>query len=334
VAVTYCALRDQMIDLALPGRGMTPLELAELVDEDEEHAELSWLATRGLWGDLRGRLTDQDAEVAERLAASVSARLTKAQPETARLLAAVSRASLRVPYSTEVPNVWWTARVRRPRLRTIVGRLRRVGRVRPAAATSVVLLVLVLALAFGGCSSGNSGRAEPAIPFPARLAPAEIAGMQAHEETKAAQVYVKGARDKDVIVNDGKVVSFNKNGLAQAALQVAQLKRGYVSSDAEVARAITKSVGKVKKLPPQVGHGVYALVDGTQRIYVWFPTVKSMALLVVRTQVTQGAAEALARALIDYGDGREVNETALLAAFAATPAPETTTTTPGTGPTP
>ena len=58
MAVAYCELRDRMIDLALPGRGTTPLELVELVEEDEEHAELAWLVTRGLWGDLRSGLTD------------------------------------------------------------------------------------------------------------------------------------------------------------------------------------------------------------------------------------------------------------------------------------
>jgi hypothetical protein len=40
-----------------------------------------------------------------------------------------------------------------------------------------------------------------------------------------------------------------------------------------------------------------------------------MALLVLRTQIPEGAAESLARALIDYGDGRRINEAALSAAF-------------------
>ena len=67
--------------------------------------------------------------------------------ETARLLAAVSRASLRQPYSLEVPNVWVQLRLPRPRL-SLRGL---VHRVRPGLATSLVLVLGVLTL--GGCSS-------------------------------------------------------------------------------------------------------------------------------------------------------------------------------------
>lgn len=316
IAVAYCELRDQMIDLALPGRGMTPLELVELVDEDEEHAELAWLVTRALWGDLRSGLSQDDAHNAQQLAASVSARLTKAQPETARLLAAVSRASLRAPHSREVPNVWWQIRLRQrlPRLQ-----LPTLSRLRPGSATTLVIL---LALTLGGCSSGSPAKAEPAVPFPTRLAPTAVAGLQANEEPKAADAYLKGAKDRNVIVSEGKVISFSRGGLVQAALQVAQLKRGFVSDDPEVVQAITRSVGKVKRLRAQSNHQLFALTDGSQRIYLWFPTVKSMALLVVRTQINEGAAEALARGLIDYGDGGDLNETALTAALASVPSPE------------
>jgi hypothetical protein len=321
IAVAYCGLRDQMIDLALPGRGTTPLELVELVDEDEEHAELAWLVTRALWGDLRVGLSVDDAATAEQLAASVSARLTKAQPETARLLAAVSRASLRAPHSREVPNAWWQIRLRE-RIRLPRLRLTALRRLRPGAATSLVTLLAVFVL--GGCSSGEPAKAEPAVPFPTRLAPTAVAGLQVNEEAKAADAYLKGAKDRNVIVSQGKVVSFSRQGLVQAALQVAQLKRGYVSNDKEVVAAITRSVGKVKQLRAQHDHQLFALTDGSQRIYLWFPTVKSMALLVVRAQINEGAAEALARGLIDYGDGGELNETALNAAFATLPTPEPT----------
>jgi hypothetical protein len=311
VAVAYCELRDRMIDLALPGRGSTPLELAELVDEDEEHAELAWLVTRGLWGDLRSSLTEEDGARAVELAESVSTRLSKAQPETARLLAAVSRASLRAPHSQEVPNVWW--QLRRPSLRTP----RRL--LAPRLGSSSLVLVLLMALV--SCSSGSKTKAEPSVPFPTRLAPTIAAGMETRQEAKAADAYLTGMKDKNVIVSEGKVVSFNKNGLVQAALQVAQLKRGYVSTDDDVADAISRSVGKMRKLKPQDGHALSVLVDGSQRIYLWFPTAKSMALLVVRAQISEGAAEALARGLISYGEGKELNESALSAAFAAAPTP-------------
>jgi hypothetical protein len=183
----------------------------------------------------------------------------------------------------------------------------------------------VAALVLTGCSAESTRKVDPNVPFPTRLAPTSVAGLDVHEESKAADAYLKGARDSNVIVSEGKVVSFNKGGLVQAALQVAQLKRGFVSADKEIVQAITRSLGRPKPLRAQNDHEVYGVVDGTQRMYLWFPTVKSMALLVVRTEITQGAAEALARALIDYGDGRPISETALAAAFATTATTTSTT---------
>jgi hypothetical protein len=187
------------------------------------------------------------------------------------------------------------------------------------------MVVLLAVLTLGGCSSDDANRAEPQVPLPTRLAPTQVAGLVVREESKAAEAYLQGAKDRDVIVSDGTVVSFNRQGLVQAALQVAQLKQGYVSDDPDVVSAITRSVGNVTKLKPQGDLALYSLVDGSQRIYLWFPTVKSMALLVVRTAIPQGAAEALARGLVDYGQGGELNQRALEAAFAATePAPSPT----------
>jgi hypothetical protein len=308
-----------MVDLSLPGGGMTPLELVELVDEDEEHAELAWLVTRGLWGDLRGRLTDEDAESGRQLAASVRDRLTKAQPETARLLARLSRASLREPWSRDVPNVWYELRVRgrlpRLSLRRVVHPIRSLlRRLRPAAATSLVAVIAALLMV--GCGSGQTAAVDASeVPFPTRLAPDEIAGMVVREEDTAQDAYSEGAIDENVIVDEGKVLSFSRKGLIQAALQVAQLKRGYVTSDDEVARAIADSLGEMDELRAQGDRELRVLRDGSQRVYLWFPTDKAMALLVLRTQIPEGAAESLARALIDYGDGRRINEAALSAAF-------------------
>jgi hypothetical protein len=197
-------------------------------------------------------------------------------------------------------------------------------RTQPAAATSLVALLAVLTL--GGCSSHSEAKAEPSVPFPTLLAPSAVAGLQVHEEPKAADAYLQGAKDRNVIVTSGKVLSFSRNGLVQAALQVAQLKPGYLSNDPEVVQAITRSVGNVEHLKPQGPHELYALADGSQRIYVWFPTVKSMALLVVRGQINAGAAEALARGLVDYGDGKPLNDAALTAAFTTV-----TADTPDTG---
>lgn len=313
IAVAYAELRDTMIDLGLPGRYATPLELVELVADDEEHEELSWLVTRGLWGDLRGSLDVSDADTAERLASSVRSRLIKVQPETARLLAAVSRASLRGPFSREVPNVWRSWQLR-DLLRALRPTVRRAARM-PAPA-GAGLLVLMLMAVLTGCGA-PAGTRVAAAPFPSLLAPSSIAGLTVQDEQKATEAYLKGAKDKSVIVSYGRVVSMSKNGLVQAALQVAQLKSGYTTSNPDVVHAITKSVGLVKPLKPADGHQLWNVDDGTQRIYLWFPTSSAMALLVVRSQIPAGAAEALARSLISYGDGHSFDAAALNAAFAS-----------------
>jgi hypothetical protein len=160
-------------------------------------------------------------------------------------------------------------------------------------------------------------------PLPTGLAPPVVAGLTTHDEDKASQAYVAAARDRNVIVTGGKVVSFSRDGLIQAALQVGQLKPGYVATDRRLVKAIRAtfaSGGAVVRLRPQGGHALLASTQGSQRLYLWFPTPQAMALLVVRAQITQGAAEALARGLIDYGDGRPINERALAAAFAASTA--------------
>ena len=320
VAVAYCGLRDLVIDLGLPGRGTTPLELVELVAEDEEHAELAWLVTRGLWGDLRDTLTDEDAAAAVALARSVGSRIAKAQPETARLLATVSRASLRSPYSIEVPNAWWQLRLRVPRPSLSWQALRKL---RPGLGTAALMLLLVVGL--GGCAGPGAKAATTApVPFPTLLAPTEIAGLTTHLETKAVAALDQGAaKDRNIIVADGKVLSFSRNGLIQAALQVSQLKPGYVTTDRQVVSAVTASLaqngGTVQTLKPQDGRTLYGSLQGSRRIYLWFPTSQSMAFLVLRAQITQGAAEAMARALIDYGVGKPIDETALTAAFANIP---------------
>ena len=103
--------------------------------DDEEHAELAWLVTRALWGDLARDLRDDDAEAGELLAASLRRRLFGAQSAGTRLTAATSRSSLRQPYDRGLPNPWPRKRLRRPSLRRLTQRalapVRRT-RVRPA----------------------------------------------------------------------------------------------------------------------------------------------------------------------------------------------------------
>ncbi len=79
IAVAYSSVRDLAIDLDIGRRSATPLEFLDATVDDEEHAELAWLVTRGLWGDLSRDLRDDDAAAAELLAASLRRRLGGAQ---------------------------------------------------------------------------------------------------------------------------------------------------------------------------------------------------------------------------------------------------------------
>jgi hypothetical protein len=114
IAVEYVELRDLASDLNVGDIWSTPLEYLYEVKVDEEHTELAWLVARALYGDLAGTLGDDDVEAAGSMSASLRRRLLRAQPVQSQLLALISRASLRQPYSTEVPNV---AQLRLPRLR-------------------------------------------------------------------------------------------------------------------------------------------------------------------------------------------------------------------------
>ena len=122
--------------------------------------------------------------------------------------------------------------------------------------------------------------------------------------------------------------------MVRAAREVAQVKATYASNDPAVVTAISKSIGDVHRLTSEGDHQLFVADDGSQRIYLWFPTRSAMALLVVRSQIPLGAAELLARNLIRYGDGGEIESAALTAAFATSPAATQSAATSTNAPTP
>jgi hypothetical protein len=140
IAVEYAELRDTATDLNVGDLVSTPLEYLFQVAHDDEHAELAWLTTRALYGDLTDTVSAEDVVLAEEMSRSVRRRLMRAQPFQSQFLAAVSRASLRTPYEPMMPNVrvlrlprpvaalrrWMTRRLRALRLATAsLPRLRR-----------------------------------------------------------------------------------------------------------------------------------------------------------------------------------------------------------------
>jgi hypothetical protein len=105
VAVEYAEFRDAAHDLNVGHPLDTPLEYLKRVVDDDEHAELAWLVSRTLYGDMSRNVSDEDAHAAEELSTSLRRRISRGQPFQARVLAALSKASLRSPYTDEVPNV-------------------------------------------------------------------------------------------------------------------------------------------------------------------------------------------------------------------------------------
>ncbi|MHB8718495.1 MAG: DUF3488 and transglutaminase-like domain-containing protein [Candidatus Dormibacteria bacterium] len=106
IATAYAELRDLAADLRTGASSDTPLEFVERFVPDAEHAELAWLVTRALWGDLRRDLQATDATTAWELSDSVTRRLLRAQNAVTRILSHSSRASLRAPFEPRIPNLW------------------------------------------------------------------------------------------------------------------------------------------------------------------------------------------------------------------------------------
>jgi hypothetical protein len=119
IAVEYAEMRDTATDLNVGDLVSTPLEYLFQVAHDDEHAELAWLTTRALYGDLRDVLTEQHVIAAEEMSRSVRRRLMRAQPLQSQFLAMVSRASLRTPYEPAMPTV---RVLRLPRPGTVLAR--------------------------------------------------------------------------------------------------------------------------------------------------------------------------------------------------------------------
>ena len=98
VALAYSEWRDYAADLGYHFPAETPLMFLERFADDDEHAELAWLTTRVLWGDLRDTTDPEVASIAEELSRSLRRRLASVQAGSLRLVATLSRISLREPF--------------------------------------------------------------------------------------------------------------------------------------------------------------------------------------------------------------------------------------------
>jgi hypothetical protein len=99
IANSYAEWRDFATDFGYRHGSDTPLMFLSRFPDDDEHAELAWLVTRALFGDLQEELTIDHAVAAEELSRAMRRRLGQAHPATVRMIAALSRLSLRHPYA-------------------------------------------------------------------------------------------------------------------------------------------------------------------------------------------------------------------------------------------
>ena len=102
IAQAYAEFRDLCTDIGIKGWSLPPLAFLDMVVDDAEHRELAWLVTRTIWGDLRHHRTEDHAADAVELARALKKRVAQAQPLTIRLIAAVSRLSIRHRFAPEL----------------------------------------------------------------------------------------------------------------------------------------------------------------------------------------------------------------------------------------
>lgn len=321
IAVAYAEFRDRCTDLAIGDPTAPPLDFLASVQPDEEHAELAWLVTRALWGDLRRGLLEDDAAAAEAMARSLRGRISAAQPFGTRLAAWISRSSLRRPYSREVPNLWPAARDGMPRPRRRWALL----------GSGVALLGLLALLAAAPAQAWSAGSPKQASAGGSLdgLVPGSVGRLHLQLEKSAGRLFthVRGSA-----IAAGRVYTVRHDGVVEGSVQVEQLAPSLSTSDSEVRNGILQSLGggSFHDLATPVylfdGNcdcaGAFRLVQvryqalyGHQRVfeedlpalrvYAWFPPHRNvLEILAVRSEFTAAAGDQLALALVDAERGR------------------------------
>jgi hypothetical protein len=278
IVAAYAELRDRLRDVNAQQPTATPLEFVSAVDYDDEHWELAWLVTRGLYGDLARDLRNEDAHAAESMARSVTRRVLRGQRLVTRALGQASRTSLREPYTLEIPNFWPSgARVRRlkGRVRRIVRAasplrlVRGLWRIRPRRlANASVVLLLVLGLV--GC--GNEP-APPPPPLPVELVPQAV-GEYFFKREPAAERAFTDAGDRALVAN-GRVITVRRGKDGKevlGSLQAAEFKPAIANDKKKAQRSLLRSLGDGQFELRRFGsYPVHELVRGERRILLYFP---------------------------------------------------------------
>lgn len=305
IVVAYAEFRDKAYDLNVGDVSWTPLEFTAATDDDDEHAELAWLVSRSVWGDLGRDLRIEDVEAAEDMARSLTKRLASEQTGLNRLLAWISRTSLRDPYTDEVPNLW-------PRRKR--GAFRRAGvrskrwwqvwkrsggrRLAPATLALVALLVAVVP----GCGRDPASASEVPSALPKNLVPATLGDFRLQREPQMEKEYA--AVGKEALVSGGRVFTIRDGEDAiQGTFQAAVFKEEYDGTDRDVQESVEKGLGSGRFETTRYGSvRLRTLELAEQRMFLWFPPERNvMELWVMRKSFDQ--SDAVVRAMIDHQRG-------------------------------
>lgn len=115
IALAYSEWRDLATDYGYGHGTDTPLGFLDRFVDDEEHRQFAWLVTRTQWGDLQDSNDEHLALTAEELSRALRRRLAQAHPATVRIIASLSRLSLRDPYAPQVHRSLSESRQKEPR---------------------------------------------------------------------------------------------------------------------------------------------------------------------------------------------------------------------------
>jgi hypothetical protein len=323
----YAELRDRCHDLHLGDQSDTPLEFVGRFEPDAEHAELAWLMTRLLWGDLRRDARAVDASEAESMTQSVMRRIAQEQPPINNVLGRLARASLREPWNAETPNFWPVLRVRRAlaalrRGVTAPWRVLRVAVLRRPVPVAPAVLVVVALLA--GCGSNDAkiayGPKRPVAKPLDRIVPEKgsLAGLTFTREAKAEQIIAKAGSQS--LVSQGRVWAMRSGSILQGTVQELVLKPNEVKHPLEAMDKLTSSIGSFGAALRFGPYQVLRIKRLGDVVYIWIPPNRDSFVLYVFRKEYEAPQTAL-RALLGYATG-----------FTLTSVPEPTEPTPTASP--
>lgn len=281
ILAAYAAMRDTASDLNVGDPVSTPIRFLRYVEKDEEHEELAWLVTRGLWGDLQRDLTPHDVRAAQEMSASVIQRLRRGQGPGPRLLAFGSRDSLRAPHSEDLPNPWPSFAQRgwiRSNFRRLLSRLGLGRKLKAILRISMLMLLTVLS----ACSAKPVSKIAVVRELPARIAPATIGDIEFRREADAEKAYRRAGNAS--LVNKGVVYTIRRGSIVEGSLQIAPFKKDVDLEDPQVLDGVLASLGTGRFDLKRVGdERIYVQQLPEQQLLVWFPPdLAYMQLMVAR----------------------------------------------------